>query len=209
MLTRSEKIDWELVKDEDGIKVYTRSIEDSKIKEFKGVTNIKSSIDSLLAVLNDTEASHKWVHNCKDPLKLSQISFSEGYIYQVINFPFPAQDRDIILHSKIDQDPDTKEVTVNLKSVPDYISETNKVRITKSTGSYNLKPVSNDTIEVTWNHHTEPSGSIPKWLVNSLLIDTPFETLRNLRKIVQEEKYQKARLKYSDRIAVDWEVKDW
>ncbi|MFQ5787419.1 MAG: START domain-containing protein, partial [Thermodesulfobacteriota bacterium] len=82
-------------------------------------------------------------------------------------------------------------------------------RIKKSTGSYKLKPLTDSTIEVTWQHHTEPGGGIPKWLVNSLLVDTPFKTLKNLRKIVQEDKYKKTKLKYSEGVAVDWEVKGW
>jgi hypothetical protein len=206
----STKAQWELVKNENGIKVFLRTVPGSKIKEFKGVTNINSSLDSILAVLDDTEACPKWVHNCKDPVKLSEISFNEGYVYQVIDFPFPVKDRDIILHSVMSQNPDTKEVTIQLNAVPDYISETKNVRIKKSDGFYLLKPLPDGSVEVTWQHHTDPGGGIPKWLVNSLLVDTPFKTLKNLRQLVNEEKYQRARLKYSSRgVAVGWKVKDW
>ncbi|MGB7290622.1 MAG: START domain-containing protein [Thermodesulfobacteriota bacterium] len=210
MSTRSANGEWELAKDKDGIKVFLKTVPGSKIKEFKGVTNIKSSLDSILAVLNDTEACPKWIHNCKDPLKLSEISFNEGYVYQVINFPFPVKDRDLILHSVMTQNADTKEVAIQLTAVPDYISETKNVRIKSSDGFYLLKPLPDGSLEVTWQHHTEPGGRIPKWLVNSLLVDTPFKTLRDLRQIVKEEKYQRARLKYSPSgLAVGWDVKDW
>ena len=206
----SAKAQWELVKDENGIKVFLRTVPGSKIKEFKGVTNINSSLDSIVAVLDDTEACPKWVHNCKDPVKLSEISFNEGYVYQVIDFPFPVKDRDLILHSVMTQNPDTKQVTIRLVAVPDYISETKNVRIKRSDGFYLLKPLPDGSIEVTWQHHTEPGGGIPMWLVNALLVDTPFKTLNNLRKIVKGEKYQRARLKYSsDGVAVGWDVKDW
>jgi hypothetical protein len=210
MSTRSANAQWELAKDKDGIKIFLRTIPGSKIKEFKGVTNINSSLDSILAVLNDTEACPKWIHNCKDALTLSETSFYEGYIYQVIDFPFPVTDRDLILHSVMTQSADTKEVTIKLTAVPDNISETKNVRIKKSDGFYLLKPLPDGSIEVTWQHHTEPGGGIPKWLVNSLLVDTPFKTLNNLREIVKEEKYQRARLRYSpEGVAVGWEVKDW
>ena len=206
----SAKAQWELVKDENGIEVFLRTVPGSKIKEFKGVTNINSSLDSIVAVLDDTEACPKWVHNCKDPVKLSEISFNEGYIYQVIDFPFPVKDRDLILHSVMTQNADTKQVTIRLVAVPDYIPETKNVRIKRSDGFYLLKLLPDGSIEVTWQHHTEPGGGIPKWLVNSLLVDTPFKTLRNLRQIVKEEKYQRARLKYSSEgVAVGWEIKDW
>lgn len=202
--------DWELIKDDDGIKVYTRTIPDSKIKEFKGVTNIRATLDGILGVLNDTDACPKWVHNCKDPLKVRDVSFNEGYIYQVINFPFPVNDRDLVLHSKMKHDPVTKVVTIQLTSIPDYISETKNVRIKKSNGNYFIKPIDDGSFEVTWQHHSEPGGGIPKWLVNKLIVDMPFNTLRNLRSIVQEERYKKAKLKYSpDGVAIDWEIKNW
>ncbi len=210
MSTRSVNAQWELAKDKDGIKVFLRTIPGSKIKEFKGITKINSSLDSILAVLYDTEACPKWIHNCKDPLKLSEISFYEGYVYQVIDFPFPVKDRDLVLHSVMTQDANTKEVTIKLTAVADYVSETRNVRIKKSDGFYLLKPLPDGYIEVTWQHHTEPAGNIPKWIVNSLLVDTPFKTLNNLREIVKKEKYQRARLRYSSNgVAVGWEVKDW
>ena len=206
----SAKAQWELVKNKDGIKVFLRTVPGSKIKEFKGVTNIDSSLDSILAVLDDTDACPQWIHNCKDPVKLSQISFNEGYVYQVIDFPFPVKDRDLILHSVMTQNADTKQVTIRLNAVPDYISQTKNVRIKKSEGFYLLKPLPDGSIEVTWQHHTEAGGGIPIWLVNALLVDTPFNTLNNLRRIVKREKYQRARLKYSsDGVAVGWDVKDW
>lgn len=202
--------DWELIKDEDGIMVYTRTISGSNIKEFRGVTNIMAPLDSILGVLNDTEACPKWIHNCKDALKLRDISFNEGYIYQVIDFPFPVKDRDLILQSKMSQDPVSKAITIELTSIPDYISETKNVRIKKSNGKYVIKPIDNGSFEVTWQHHTEPGGRIPSWLVNKLIVDTPFNTLRNLRSLVQDEKYRRAKLKYSTNgVAIDWEVKNW
>lgn len=208
--TRSASAQWELAKVKDGIRVFLKTVPGSKIKEFKGVTKINSSLDSILAVLADTEACPKWIHNCRDPLKLSDISFNEGYIYQVVNFPFPVRDRDIVLHSVMAQDANTKRVTIKLTAVPDYISQTRNVRIKKSEGYYLLKPLPDGSIEVTWRQHTEPGGGIPRWLVNSMLVDMPFKTLKNLRVIVKEEKYQSARLRYSSSgVAVGWDFKGW
>jgi hypothetical protein len=205
----SAKAQWELVKDEDGIKVFLKTVPDSKIKEFKGVTNINSSLDSILAVLYDPDACPKWVHNCRQATRLRDIGFYEAYIYQVINFLFPVKDRDLILHTVMTQDPETKDLTIRLNSVPDYIAETKNFRIKKSTGYYSLKPLPDGTVEVTWQHYTDPGGGVPTWIVNSLLVDTPFKTLKNLKKLVHEQKYQEAKLKYSSEgIADGWEMND-
>lgn len=200
---------WELVKDEDGIKVFLKSVPGLKIKEFKGVTNINSSLDSILAVLYDADACPQWVYNCEEATRLRDIGFYEAYIYQVIDFPFPAKDRDLVLHTVMTQEPKSKEVTLTLNSAPDYIPRTKNVRIKKSTGYYLLQPLPDGAVEVTWQHYTDPGGRLPTWIVNALLVDTPFKTLKNLKKIVHEQKYQRAKLKYSgDGIADGWEVID-
>ena len=210
MTIGTAKEQWELLKDEDGISVFTRAFPGSKIKEFKGVTNINSSLDSILAVLYDADACRSWIHNCRQATRLRDIGFYEAYIYQVINFPFPVKDRDLILHTVMTQDPESQDVTINLNSVPDYISETNNVRIKRSAGYYLFKPFPNGTVEVTWQHHTEPGGGVPTWIVNSLIMDTSFKTLQSLKNIVQEPKYQRAKLKYSNEgVAVGWEVNEW
>ncbi len=203
----SAKEQWELVKEEDGIKVFLKTVPSSKIKEFKGVTNINSSLDSILAVLYDADACPKWVHNCEEATRLTDIGFYEAYIYQVIDFPFPAKDRDLVLHTVMTQEPESKDVTIRLNSAPEYIPSTKNVRIIRSTGYYFLKPLPDGTVEVTWQHYTDPGGRVPTWIVNSLLVDTPFETLKNLKKIVHEQKYQNAKLRYSSEgIADGWEA---
>ncbi len=198
---------WKLVQDKDGVKVFLEPVPGSKIMQFKGVTTINSSLDSILAVLYDAAACPKWVHNCRQATRLRDIGFYEAYIYQIINFPFPVKDRDLILHSVMTQDPETKEVTIELSSAPDYIADTDNVRIKESTGYYFLKPLPDGNVDVTWQHYTDPGGGVPKWIVNSLLTATPFRTLKNLKEIVREEKYQKARLRYSSAgIADGWEI---
>ena len=42
-LPSTVQADWELVKDEDGVQVYTQSVPGSGIKEFKGVTQMRAS----------------------------------------------------------------------------------------------------------------------------------------------------------------------
>ena len=34
---------------------------------------------------------------------------------------------------------------------------------------------------VAWELHLEPGGSVPTWLVNQRVVDTPFRALRELR----------------------------
>ena len=212
---------WQLAEEKDGIRVYLRPVEGSEIREFKGVVKISSSLDSLAGVLHNNQACPLWVHQCKDPAVLETFGFSERYVYQVNDFPFPAANRDIIMHALILQQPNDKTLTVKLTAAPDYCNDSNSeqcqkiiasdnVHIQKSQGFYRLQPQNDGTVEVTWQQHIEPGGALPDWMVNSMLVEIPFNTLNNLRQLVKEEKYQRAVLEYDELgIAIGFKVKHW
>ncbi|WP_163834192.1 START domain-containing protein [Spartinivicinus ruber] len=212
---------WQQVKNQEGIQVYTRAIPGSGIKEFKAVTTINSSLDSVLGVLNDISACPQWVYQCTQPALIQSISFGERYVYQVNDFPFPSRNRDIILHAKLNQSLTTKTITIQLQAAPHFcknqqttickkVNQSKLVRIEKSKGFYLLEPIAKNKIQITWQHHMEPGGNLPNWLVNNLITDAPFYTLKKLARIVQESKYQKAKLKHNAKgLIIGFEVKSW
>ena len=67
-----------------------------------------------------------------------------------------------------------------------------------SYGSYTLTPVAKDQIEIVWVHFADPAGLIPSLLVNALIVDIPFNSLVNLRKLVLDEKYQSLQIDFDD-----------
>ena len=65
----------------------------------------------------------------------------------------------------------------------------------KLRGLYQLTPLHDHKVKVVWIQHTEPAGKIPNWLVNNMLVDVPFNTLKKLSKQVTKKPYQDAQLK--------------
>ena len=201
----SSSFDWSLESDENGIKVYLKEIWAEDIKAFKGVVYINAPVDSLLAVILDIDACTDWIQHCQNPLMLERKNFSECYHYLIHNLPFPAVDREFILHTKISRNPISGAVTVNSESRPDYclqqqtphcqlIKHSSLVRVRHSHGSYLLEPVKKGITKFTWTQHTKPGGILPAWLVNKMVREVPYLSLQSLRKKVTEKKYQKARL---------------
>lgn len=200
--------DWRLDKDEDGIKVYTRAVQNSAIREIKAELTIETSLDSIMAVFDDIPALPHWNHQCTKALPLTQVSAKERYHYQNIHMPFPVLDRDLLIHSQILQHGD--KIIVQLNAAPDYckqhvvkqcnvIKQSQNIMVNHSKGTYQLTPRGSNKVNVIWTQHTEPAGKIPHWLINSLLIDIPFNTLKKLRKQVTLSKYQQAKLKRDSR----------
>jgi hypothetical protein len=57
--------DWQVAKDEDGIKVSLSEIAGSKYKAYRGVTVIKAPIAKIQALQEDAVGACSWIHECK------------------------------------------------------------------------------------------------------------------------------------------------
>ena len=207
--------EWALAKDKNGIQVYLAEMKDSDIRQFKVQLTVDASLDTVIAVMNDAEACPRWFHQCHEHLVIKQISFHERYVYQKTDFPFPVDDRIVISHLKINQDSETKSIRVEMNSVADYcqtkntdicrkINKQDGTVVTKAAGFYLFQPLTDNKTRILFQYHMEPAGALPKWLINSLLVDAPFNSMDNLRRMLKLEKYQQARLVYSsDGVAMD------
>jgi len=189
--------EWQLKKYENGIAVYTRNTKNSSFKELKSVLTIKTSLKSIVALLNDWDSYPQWVYRCGKSLTLKKISDKEVIHYQTVTAPWPVANRDFVVNIKLVQDEKTKAVTIKSSSKHNYIPEIpNYVRIKEFNASWTLTPLKDGSIEIVYQLMVNPGGSIPAWLVNLAVIDGPFETCSKLKTLVVTEKYQKAVVNY-------------
>lgn len=187
--------EFSLEKDKNGVKVYTRKIEGSALKEFKGVTTIKTSLMSLVALMDDTDAYPQWLHNVTVAKLVQKVNLKERVTYTVINAPWPVSDRDTVTYSKIVQDPKSKIVTIYLKGVPNqYPVQGGKVRVPALKGFWQFIPNKNGYVTVIYQVHSDPGGSIPDAIANSTVTDIPYHTLLKMHQIVKQEKYQNGKI---------------
>ena len=200
----NSKYDWTLVRDQDGIQIYLKEYWADKVKAFKGVVEIEASIGSLLAVITDIKACSSWVHHCRKPALLLRKSFSECYHYQLHYLPFPALNREFIFYSRIRRIPQTGEINIDVEAQPEFctshtrtcdkITRHSAIRVQHSHGQYHLEPIGKKMTRVTWIQHTDPGGHLPHWLINTLVRDVPYKTLKGLRALVTDKKYRHSQL---------------
>jgi len=184
----AQESEWELAKEKDGIKVYTRQVEGRKIKEFKAEATINVNIDVLEAILRDVDNYVDWI----DKLKLSEIietvNGDEFYVYSEANLPWPFENRDGVSFDKITKNGLTGEFTMTSSGVAGMVPEIDGiVRMPESEGFWMLSPQGNDKTAIIYQFYGDPGGSIPEWVINAFLVDSPMKTLDNL-KIIAEKK---------------------
>jgi len=190
---------------ENNITIYYRTLE-TGYTEFKGITYINSSLNSFVALIDDFDKMPEWAYRTEKVVKLRQISNKEAYIYTIHPMPWPFMPRDSVLLSRLDQNPQTLVVTVKGLAVPDYIPRHDGyVRISSGESFWQLTPKGEDTIEVVFQGHGEPGGSLSesvftsaifRSLVKLYLWKLPYKTLKKMRQQIQNEKYHKRRFNF-------------
>lgn len=171
---------WELRKNKEDIKVYTRKKKNLKIIEFKAVTVYDGSVSSLVSVIKDVESYHKWMTDLTIAKKLKTINENEWYTYYMADTPWPLNDRDIIYCVRLFK---RKERTIiSLESKPDFIPETKGyVRIKKAKGKWVFTPVRGNKIQILYQFFIDFEINIPSWMMNLFIVDGPYNTIKDLK----------------------------
>lgn len=184
---------WKLIKEKDGIKIYSRSIEGSSINEIKATFNVKTSMNGLMALLSDVPGFKDWVYRCGEVEELKQTNKYENYYYQRTLVPWPVNDRDLIVYSLWKQDSITKIIQIHGKSMPDFIPEKEGVvRIRYFYNSWKLTPIRNGIVRVDYQISVNPAGIIPAWLANLTITEGPYQTCKSIISEIKKAKYQQA-----------------
>ncbi|WP_144822703.1 START domain-containing protein [Marinobacter piscensis] len=189
---------WELREEAGNIRVYTMDRDGSSFQAFKAEALLDAPINAVVAVMNNPKSCIEWLLNCTESYAVGKSSFHDRYVYSVNNMPWPVTDRDYVLNIHTTGNKATGEVVVNMSAAPDMqANRSNRVRVEQSDTRYRFIP-EGDTTRMVWLQHTDPNGTLPGWLVNSLLIDIPLESTKKLERIAGLERYREATLVYDD-----------
>ena len=179
---------WQLDMDKDGIQLYTQASENSPLKQVKVVTRLQASLSSLVAFLSDYSAFPQWMDKISKVEKLKDISERETITYTVVDAPWPERDRDSVLYSRWEQNPQTLVVTKQVYSEPQHLSEdSNKIRSPAFEAQWVLTPKGGDEVEVAYISDYDPGGNVQGWLLDVFTYEMPFSTIKNLRAATLKE----------------------
>lgn len=189
--------DWERRQDKDGIQVFTKNIDNAKLKAVKVITTVNASLSTLTAVLMDVSGSMDWVYATKKITLLKQTSPASLIYYSEIAIPWPASNRDFIVEILASQEERTKVVSVIGYNKPAYVAENkNIVRIQQSYSKWLLTPLSKGQVKIEYVLQVDPGGNIPAWLINLFATKGPTETFKKLREQVKKPAYSRIALPY-------------
>lgn len=181
---QASEASWQLHQEKDGIAVYTRPVADSPFLQVKGTVALNSPPARVSELMGDGNGCAQWRTTCKSSTVLEQVSDAERYIYLVLDLPWPAADRDLVMHSRTVVDTASQTATVELVSDSSRHPAQDYVRA-ESQGKFVIRAVGEDRVEFTYIMHTDLGGDLPPRAVNSRLAETTLDELIRLRKLAE------------------------
>lgn len=193
----SENLEWRLKKIDNGITVYTRESTTSSFSELKMHGVFETTISAVIALFKDIPNYTSWVYNCTVSESVKASTDGEDYYYSVTSAPWPVSDRDVVVHSKVSQDPQTwvvKSVSEHIDGIVDKKDGLERVPLLKS--AWTLIPLDDGKVDITYHLSVDPGGLIPSWLSNLTLTIGPYNTMLALKEEITRMKYKDARFEY-------------
>jgi len=179
---------WSLAKDKNGVKVYTRKIEGWGIKEYKVKMTVKGSLSKVVEVLKDAKGRYEWLHNITEVREVERPNKDVVAIYSKVDAPWPVADRDNITQFSFSY-PSSNTARVDMKIIKSHTKAPiydGIFRVDRLQGHWLLKDQGNGYIEIVQQCAAEPGGSIPDWLANSAVVDTPYNSMYKLKQYIEK-----------------------
>lgn len=177
---------WELKKEKDGIKVYVATSDDSKIKQFKVEAFVKAKPREIADAVIDLENNYKWFLNVEKAVLLKQIGKDEFIFKQVIQVPFPFQNREVVDYCSV-KNLQEGVIRIELKEDNTFVPVSEDyVRMPISRGYWMLTP-SGEGTDIEYSFLADPGGNIPAWLTNQFIVSNPLKTIKGLREYLKKK----------------------
>jgi hypothetical protein len=173
---------WVFIKEKDGIKIYTRKEAGNSIKSFKGVTDIHASIEKVNNLIGNVKNLDWWDKNLKEIKVIYYEKDKRSQYYLVYDSPWPVTDRDLCVDATITTDPVTGIRTIVSVPLKGVIPERHDlVRITEYRQTWTIEPMEKDLVHVVLEGHVDPAGSVPDWIYNMVITETPLKIIRGIK----------------------------
>ena len=173
---------WTLVKENDGIKVYTRLEANSVWKSFKGEVTFQAPIEKVCSMLGTDKNNDWWDKAITDIKVLGYEKNKYVQYYMIYNTPWPLTNRDIVTETIITTDTLSGIRIYTARPLSNKVPEkSNLVRIKEYKQSWTVEPMKKGVVHVTFEGSVNPGGSIPSWLYNMVVTETPMKMLNSLR----------------------------
>jgi len=151
---------------------------------------INAELTSFLAVLQDVEALADWGHNVKKVNLIRRASDTLQVYYAEAKAPFPYKNRDGVYLNRFIWDKNSQTLVVEIEILDEAVDRDEELVRMSGYGSWIVSVLPDNTLNVIFQMQMDPGGSIPAWMANMFAGDSPYQTMKGLRKVINNKEYQ-------------------
>ena len=182
---------WELAKEKNDIRIYTRDVPHSNFKAVRGVTEIEAEVADVYAVLFEIGRYDRWMASVSSA-EVMEKEENTCISYIVSDMPLMLSDRDGYYKHVFRYDNRMNTCLVTISAVPDYQEQKDGiVRIPEANGFWKLKGEGNGQLKLVYEMHSDPGGAVPSWLSSSGVINSAWKTIMGLKNYLFEKAERK------------------
>lgn len=180
---------WELRRDENGIKIYSRKPQGTKLVELRLVTRLNATEDQLVDAILNIDNYPRWIYGNKKSGILKKINDHDIIYFTETHLPWPIQDRDLVTELTITPATVNTPFTMTAKSVQGVMApKPNYIRVPYSSATWRIMPVADNKMDIDYSFSIDPGGSVPTWLVNMTIAKGPYESFMKLAELLKQIK---------------------
>ena len=128
------------------------------------------------------------MNDIKIAKKLKSLNENEWYTYYMAEVPWPFNDRDIIYLVKLVEIEESAIIT--LESKPDFAPKAKAyIRIKSANGKWVFTPMNDNKTQILYQFYTDPGISMPLWIMNLIIVEGPYNTIKGLKEMAKSEKH--------------------
>jgi len=179
---------WDFIKEKDGIKIYTRIEAGKSLKSYKGVADINSPAKKVFALIEDVNNTDWWDKNFNQIKVLLYEKNKRAQYYLVYNLPWPVTNRDLCVDVQVTFDSVAGVGRITATPLPGGSPERqDMIRIKEYRQTWNVEPAGKEMAHVVLEGYIDPAGSIPDWLTNMLIVDSPFKVISGVKQRLEKK----------------------
>lgn len=175
--------DWQFDKETDGIRVYKRTEPGFSVKAYRCETEFQGDLNKVVQLITDVEKFDDWDDKISE---LAVVEESEGKYFKyclTYDLSWPLRDRDLCIEAHISHEPATGITRVTARAAPDLQPlHPDRTRIVDYWQSWVVEPIDSGKIHLILEGFADPAGSIPSWVINMALTDSPLRSVTEVRK---------------------------
>lgn len=185
-LTATAQDNWELRRDDEGIKIYSRRPNGGKLIELRLLTQYNATPQQLINTLLDIGNYSNWIYGNKRAGIVRKVNDHDIIYFTEAHLPWPIQDRDLVTELSIIPATSTAPLMIQARSVQGILPpKPHYIRVPYSLALWRVVPEGANRINVDYTFSIDPGGSIPGWLVNMTIASGPYKSFLKLRDILK------------------------